>query len=45
MRIDYGEMPVETGAVVSERPGFLGAQSLQSGVDEHIVQDLKRLGF
>jgi hypothetical protein len=31
--------------VVSERPGFLGAQSLQSWVDEHIVQDLKRLGF
>jgi hypothetical protein len=31
--------------VVSERPGFLGAQSLQSWVDEHIVEDLKRLGF
>jgi len=31
--------------VVSERPGFLGAQSLQSWVDEHIVQDLKGLGF
>jgi hypothetical protein len=31
--------------VVSERPGILGAQSLQSWVDEHIVQDLKRLGF
>lgn len=31
--------------LVSERPGILGAQSLQSWVDEHIVQDLKRLGF
>jgi hypothetical protein len=31
--------------IVSERPGSLGAQSLQSWVDEHIVQDLKRLGF
>jgi hypothetical protein len=31
--------------VVSERPGFLGTQSLQSWVDTHIVQDLKRLGF
>ena len=31
--------------VVSERPGFLGAQSLQSWVDGQIVQDLKRLGF
>jgi hypothetical protein len=31
--------------VVSEQPGFLGTQSLQSWVDTHIVQDLKRLGF
>ena len=31
--------------VVSERPGFLGTQSLQSWVDTHIVQDLKGLGF
>ena len=28
--------------VVSERPGFLSTQSLQSWVDEHIVEDLKR---
>ena len=26
--------------VVSEQPGFLGTQSLQSWVDTHIVQDL-----
>ena len=31
--------------VVSEQPGFLGTQSLQSWVDTHIVQNLKRLGF
>ncbi|MGE5216013.1 MAG: hypothetical protein ACM3SP_03295 [Chloroflexota bacterium] len=31
--------------IVSERPGYLGTQSLQSWVDEHIVGDLKRLGF
>ncbi|MDZ4341505.1 MAG: hypothetical protein U1E51_03600 [Candidatus Binatia bacterium] len=31
--------------VVSERPGFLGTQSLQSWVATHIVQDLKGLGF
>lgn len=31
--------------VVSERLGFLGTQSLESWVDAHIVQDLKRLGF
>jgi len=31
--------------VVSERPGFLGTESLQSWVDAHIVEDLKRLGF
>ena len=30
---------------VSERPGFLGTESLQSWVDAHIVDDLKRLGF
>ncbi len=30
---------------VSERPGFLGTQPLQSWVDTHIVQDLKGLGF
>ncbi len=30
---------------VSERPGFLGTESLQSWVDAHIVEDLKRLGF
>ncbi len=30
---------------VSERPGFLGAQSLQSWVDANIVEDLTRLGF
>ena len=31
--------------VVSERPGFLGTQSLESWVDTHIVEDLKRLGL
>ena len=31
--------------VVSERPGFLGTQSLESWVDTHIIQDLKRLGL
>ena len=31
--------------IVSERPGFLGAQSLQSWVDANIVEDIKRLGF
>jgi hypothetical protein len=31
--------------VVSERPGFLGTESLQSWVDTRIVEDLKRLGF
>lgn len=31
--------------VVSERPGFLGKESLQSWVDVLIVEDLKRLGF
>lgn len=31
--------------IVSERPGFLGAQSLQTWVDENIVEDLSRLGF
>lgn len=31
--------------VVSERPGFLGTQSLESWVDAHIVADLKRLKF
>lgn len=30
---------------VSERPGFLGKDSLQSWVDKNIVEDLKRLGF
>lgn len=30
---------------VSQRPGFLGTQSLESWVDEHIVADLKRLDF
>jgi hypothetical protein len=30
---------------VFEWPGLLGTQSLQSWVDTHIVQDLKRLGF
>jgi hypothetical protein len=30
---------------VSQRPGFLGTQSLESWVDEHIVVDLKRLDF
>jgi hypothetical protein len=31
--------------VVSERPGSLGTQSLESWVDAHIVADLKRLKF
>lgn len=31
--------------VVSERPGFLGTESLQSWVETYIVGDLKRLGF
>jgi hypothetical protein len=31
--------------IVSERPGFLGTQSLQSWVDENIIEDLGRLGF
>jgi len=31
--------------VVSERPGFLGTQSLESWVDSHIIDDLKRLGL
>jgi hypothetical protein len=31
--------------IVSQRPGYLGTQSLESWVDEHIVNDLKRLGF
>ena len=31
--------------LVSERPGFLGNESLQSWVDVHIVEDLKRLGL
>lgn len=30
---------------VSERPGFLGEQSLEKWVDTHIVADLERLGF
>ena len=30
---------------VFERPGFLGMDSLQSWVDTHIVEDLKRRGF
>ena len=30
---------------VSQRPGFLGTQSLESWVDTHIVADLKRLNF
>jgi hypothetical protein len=30
---------------VSQRPGFLGAQSLEDWVDTHIVDDLKRLKF
>lgn len=28
--------------VISQRPGYLGTRSLESWVDEHIVQDLKR---
>jgi hypothetical protein len=31
--------------IASQRPGFLGEQSLQSWVDTHIVADLKRLNF
>ena len=31
--------------VVSERPGFLGTQSLESWVASHIVDDLKQLGL
>lgn len=31
--------------IVSQRPGFLGGQSLESWVDTHIVADLKRLNF
>lgn len=31
--------------IVSERPGYLGTQSLQSWVDENIIEDLGRLGF
>ena len=30
---------------ISERPGFLGIESLQSWVDAHIVEDLKPLGL
>jgi hypothetical protein len=30
---------------VSQRPGFLGTQSLEAWVDAHIVDDLKRLKF
>lgn len=28
--------------VISQRPGYLGTRALESWVDEHIVQDLKR---
>jgi hypothetical protein len=31
--------------IVSQRPGFLGTQALESWVKAHIVEDLKRLGF
>jgi hypothetical protein len=31
--------------IVSERPGFLGTQSLESWVNERIVEDLERLNF
>jgi hypothetical protein len=31
--------------IVSERPGFLGADSLESWVNTHIVRELKSLGF
>jgi hypothetical protein len=31
--------------IVSQRPGFLGTQSLESWVNAHIVEDLKRLNF
>jgi len=31
--------------IVSQRPGFLGAQSLAFWVDTHIVEELKRLNF
>jgi hypothetical protein len=31
--------------IVSQRPGFLGGQTLESWVDTHIVADLKRLNF
>ena len=31
--------------IVSQRPGYLGSQSLASWVDEHIVKDLKHMGF
>ena len=31
--------------IVSQRPGYLGAQPLDSWVNEHIVNDLKGMGF
>ena len=31
--------------IVSQHPGFLGGQSLESWVDAHIAADLKRFGF
>jgi hypothetical protein len=31
--------------IVSQRPGFLGTQSLEAWVNAHIVEDLKRFGF
>jgi hypothetical protein len=31
--------------IISQRPGFLGGQTLESWVETHIVADLKRLNF
>jgi hypothetical protein len=31
--------------IVSQRPGFVGTESLQSWVEAHIVEDLERQGF